>query len=472
MTNALYQIGKGSIPQSSDINQILGMFSGTTDPGTLTITGPSASPTTALATAVGIAGNLTGAYGYVVTYITGTMQSNGSVIINGETTVGPVSASVTASSQTINLSSLPIPAAPVIGRRIYRNKSTGSATAGPFYLLTQINDITTTMFLDNIPDANLGALAPTSNTTGSVIQLPNMTSFPVTPQIGVLAFVNGILYYYSGTAWIQIAASTGTQTFTSSGTFSVPAGVNRVFVLCVGGGGGGGVYNSTEVGTSGTYTTIALGGGGGGAVSGWIDVTPGQNIAVTVGSGGAGGVFGGAVPGNGGSSSFGGFLTATGGTGGNGSTSGTGGNGVGGSYTPTNNTAIQWAQGYSGGSAGSGCYTSAAPNATVISTSQNGATFYYIGENGASSFTLPLNASPGIGGKTSYYYSTSFTNTTGYYGGGGSGWQGNGGSYVNVSTSATSANGIAPGGGGGGNAYDGAGATGGNGAAGAVYIMW
>jgi hypothetical protein len=65
------------------------------------------------------------------------------------------------------------------------------------------------------------------------------------------------------------------QTFTSSGTFSVPSGVTSVDVLVVAGGGGGGYE------------------GGGGGAGGLIfrpgfTVTPGGTVTVTVGDGGTG----------------------------------------------------------------------------------------------------------------------------------------------------------------------------------------
>ena len=64
------------------------------------------------------------------------------------------------------------------------------------------------------------------------------------------------------------------QTFTSSGTFSVPSGITSVDVLVVGGGGGGG-------------SSIGGGGGAGGLVyAACYPVTPGGTVSVTVGEGG------------------------------------------------------------------------------------------------------------------------------------------------------------------------------------------
>jgi hypothetical protein len=70
------------------------------------------------------------------------------------------------------------------------------------------------------------------------------------------------------------------QTFTGSGTFTVPTGVTSVWVTMVGGGSGGGAS---------TYGNGA-GGGGAGAymIKRAVNVTPGSGVAVTIGGGGAG----------------------------------------------------------------------------------------------------------------------------------------------------------------------------------------
>ena len=79
----------------------------------------------------------------------------------------------------------------------------------------------------------------------------------------------------------------GSQTFTSSGTFTVPAGVYEVQAECWGGGGGGGGGASIF----GLFGSGSGGGGGGGAFAerAMVPVTPGGTYTVTVGSGGSGG---------------------------------------------------------------------------------------------------------------------------------------------------------------------------------------
>jgi len=70
------------------------------------------------------------------------------------------------------------------------------------------------------------------------------------------------------------------QLFTSTGTFTAPTGVTKIFITMCGGGGGGGRDDGTS-------------GGGGGGAGAWIirtafTVVAGNNYTVTVGTGGAG----------------------------------------------------------------------------------------------------------------------------------------------------------------------------------------
>jgi len=93
------------------------------------------------------------------------------------------------------------------------------------------------------------------------------------------------------------------QSFTSSGTFSVPSGTSAVDVLVVGGGGGGG-------------WDFGGGGGAGGLIyRPGFPVTPGGTVSVTVGDGGNQSP-GSGQPGGTGSDSVFGTLTAKGGGGG------------------------------------------------------------------------------------------------------------------------------------------------------------
>ena len=135
--------------------------------------------------------------------------------------------------------------------------------------------------------------------------------------------------------------------FTSSTTWTVPAGVTSAQVLVVAGGGGGGRDRGG-------------GGGGGGVVynSGYT-LTPGSSISITIGSGGASAFASVTAGSNGGNSVFG-TITAYGGGGGgkyqdNGLNGGCGG-GTG--RDTTTKTGGTGSQGYGGGKATASSYGS------------------------------------------------------------------------------------------------------------------
>ena len=113
-----------------------------------------------------------------------------------------------------------------------------------------------------------------------------------------------VLTYATGGNTVADIGGYRIHTFTSSGTFTVNAGITSVQVLVVAGGGGGsdGIFNVTfgNAGGGGTVTYNAN-----------YAVSPGP-ITVAVGAGGTGVMF--ATAGNGGNSVFG-TITATGGTG-------------------------------------------------------------------------------------------------------------------------------------------------------------
>ena len=115
------------------------------------------------------------------------------------------------------------------------------------------------------------------------------------------------------------------QVFTSSGTYTKPAGINTIKVICTGGGGGGGNCPNSYINQQGS------GGGGGGTAIEILDATSITSETVTIGSGGGAQI-------SGGTSSFGSFCSASGGNGGKeaGSLSAPagvgGGSGIGGTY--------------------------------------------------------------------------------------------------------------------------------------------
>ena len=217
----------------------------------------------------------------------------------------------------------------------------------------------------------------------------------------------------------------GVQTFTSTGTFTVPAGLTDVDVLVIGGGGGGGGANAPT------------GRGGGGGAGGLIyfpnyPVTTGT-LTVTVGCGGGGGtgqnegtngqdsVFG--LPSDPGITPAGGLTAKGGGGGGHGAGSQSQGAGLpggsGGSSGYEQNpaqagTAIQPTQ-----PGNSGAYGFGFPGADQ--TSSEGAGGGGAGGKGFTNNNNPTPTGPGTGGGGGIGKSYSISGTSVNYAGGGGG---------------------------------------------------
>lgn len=112
---------------------------------------PSSTPTVAINTT---AGNLNGAYTYKITFVTPT---------GNETAASVASSSVSPVNQQVNLTSVPLGPTGTLFRSIYRTPAGGGAGTQKF--VGQIRDNTTTTYTDNLSDANLGVLAPSTNAT-------------------------------------------------------------------------------------------------------------------------------------------------------------------------------------------------------------------------------------------------------------------------------------------------------------------
>jgi hypothetical protein len=160
---------------------------------------------------------------------------------------------------------------------------------------------------------------------------------------------------YVGEGWWE-------ESFTSSGTWTIPSNVTKIDVLVVAGGGGGGGGSYTKISDQ-EYRTYRGGGGGGG---GLVYVTEydisgySSSITVTIGTGGSGGNN--TARGTSGSNSVFGSLTAIGGGGGGSGSSRagiSGGSGGGAGlydryYYPTGGP---WTNAYSYGTGGSSTQT-------------------------------------------------------------------------------------------------------------------
>lgn len=200
------------------------------------------------------------------------------------------------------------------------------------------------------------------------------------------------------------------QTFTSSGTFTVPAGVTQIMVqVAHAGAGGGGGGSSSGSGNGGD------GGGGAASVFGTpklLSVTPAQQLTLVIGAGGAGGIGGnydvgspsGSTGGTGGTSSFAAYLIA-------GSTAG----GAGGIYT----NSVGFGNGGGGGGVVGGAGGLAAQVFTLAGQAGSPATggigFYYTQATGG----LVNSSGGGAGGTSDAVNGSAGSGSAGYNGGAG-----------------------------------------------------
>lgn len=105
---------------------------------------PTTAPT---ATDSGVAGFLNGTYRWKVTFVSPTMESNGS----------PASNTLTVTNKQVILSNIPVSTDPqVTARRIYRTLAGGTI----YKFVGEIPDNTTTTFTDNVADSALGVDIP------------------------------------------------------------------------------------------------------------------------------------------------------------------------------------------------------------------------------------------------------------------------------------------------------------------------
>lgn len=219
------------------------------------------------------------------------------------------------------------------------------------------------------------------------------------------------------------------HTFTSSSTFTVPAGVNQIYAKVVGGGGGGGGGNSN--------VSSPAGGGGAGAFANqdFLPVTPTEVLTITVGTGGTGGAAGG-TGGTGGTGvdsmikrSTAVLLAGKGAVGGGGGTATLTGTGGGNSTTTAgaNGNLVQIQLGFAGASGGNGGASGAAGG-----TGAPPSGFYQYGVITGSGGSANLSRGGGGGGGFSYFaqggFGGTFTTsspTAGTLGSGGGGGGGN-----------------------------------------------
>lgn len=130
---------------------------------------PPAGPGTAPSVVAVAGGAVTvGAHQWVVSFVDST---------NTESPLGPASVAlaIVAPDQTVNLALVPLGPIGTTARRIYRTKAAGPA--GVFFLVGQIVDNVTTVFVDALSDAVLGTPAPVGTATTAFIGPAGVASF-------------------------------------------------------------------------------------------------------------------------------------------------------------------------------------------------------------------------------------------------------------------------------------------------------
>ncbi len=232
------------------------------------------------------------------------------------------------------------------------------------------------------------------------------------------------------------SSPSGMDAVTATGTWTRPAGVNRVFVRVWGAGGGGGGANAVR---------SFSGGGGGGYAEGWCEVS--ADVSVTVGAGGAGGSAGGSGT-VGANSVFGTCLTATGGEG-----------GISGGVTDPGRDA-DMDVGYVMRVA-NGLPIAAAASDTVAAFRKDQGGGGATTNNGAANDGNPggFGLGGGGGGGSGARHTSGGTQSGGAGGPSGKGGAGGAGADITTGTPDACAAGSIPGGGGGSGASDGAGST-------------
>jgi len=261
--------------------------------------------------------------------------------------------------------------------------------------LEQIKFATTASAINELTVKNAAAgNAPEVSSTGDDTNI----DLKITPKGSGNVVLDGLKYPNAdgsadeflktdGSGNLSFAAAGGglqsIQVFTSSGTYTKPAGINKIKVYVTGGGGGGGGCPNAEINRKGG------GGGGGGTAIEILDASSITTETVTIGAGGSGS---GGDGGGGGTSSFGSFCTGEGGSGGDAAGSltapgqGSGGSGIGGTYNLR-------------GQAGEGADNSDSPG--NIQGGSGGSSFFGGGGTGVVGNSAQAGSNGGGGGGTS-----------------------------------------------------------------------
>lgn len=236
-----------------------------------------------------------------------TLTANNLLVGNGTSTpqfIAPGTSTNVLTSNGTSWVSGAAPSASIVQSNRTSNTILGSADKGT---LINVTSGTFTQTLTAAATLGSGWFCYISNAgTGTVTVDPNGSETIGGVTTATLRPGDFWLIICTGTAFTleRIAGGTLVQ-LTSGTTYTVEAGVYKLYVECFGAGGGGG---------KGFSVAISAGGGAGGYSAGWLDVTPGQSITYAIGSGGAGATTAGSGS-AGGNTTFAGVFTANGGAG-------------------------------------------------------------------------------------------------------------------------------------------------------------
>src|SRR5581483_8588052 len=159
--NASLSLAQGVVPLGQSGLFLPSEYQSLAGQGYDLVAGPAFSPAPQLtnpSVVPGAAGVLTGAYRWVVTFVTAA----------GETIGGPESIQISLTAQEGSLTEIPIgtPTSGVLARKIYRTAANGAP--GTERYVATLNDNTTTSFTDDVADGSLGAPLPTVDNAGVI----------------------------------------------------------------------------------------------------------------------------------------------------------------------------------------------------------------------------------------------------------------------------------------------------------------
>ena len=119
----------------------------------------------------------------------------------------PATNTTGAPAQWVPVVNLPIGPGNTTGRRLYRRFN----YAGPWQLVATLTNNTETTYLDKKPNAQLGAAAPTVNTSGTAVQQVPLTTIPIGP-LGVTARKVYRRYNFAGAFYLVTTLADNTTT--------------------------------------------------------------------------------------------------------------------------------------------------------------------------------------------------------------------------------------------------------------------